>query len=312
MENLLEARHVVKRYQGHTALDDVSLSVPAGSIFGLMGPNGAGKTSLIRIINQITAPDAGQVLLGGQPLQPDHIQDIGYLPEERGLYKKMQMGEQLIYLAQLKGLSRPEAIRRLKGWFEKFDLMNWWDKKVEDLSKGMAQKCQFIATIVHEPRLIILDEPFSGFDPINANLLKDEIMHLRQGGSTIIFSTHRMESVEELCDHVALINRSRVVLAGEKRAIRQQFSQQNYKLDYDGGPLRPEGFEVLQESPVADHPGRSRARLKAAPGQTANGLLAAVLQQPVAIAAFEEDVPSFNDIFIRVVGESNANALMER
>lgn len=311
MEHLLETRHVVKRYQGHTALDDVSLSVPAGSIFGLMGPNGAGKTSLIRIINQITAPDSGKVFLGGAELQPAHIQDIGYLPEERGLYRKMQMGEQLIYLAQLKGLSRPEAIRRLKGWFEKFDLMKWWDKRVEDLSKGMAQKCQFIATIVHEPRLVILDEPFSGFDPINANLLKDEIMHLKQSGSTIIFSTHRMESVEELCDHVALINRSRLVLSGEKKAIKRQFSEQLYKLEYEGGPLRADGaFELLQQTPVADTPGRTLARLRAMPGSTANQLLAALLQQPVTVVAFQEDIPSFNDIFIKVVGETNA-ALQE-
>ncbi|TAG61464.1 MAG: ATP-binding cassette domain-containing protein, partial [Runella slithyformis] len=221
--NILETHDVVKQYAEHRALDGVSIAIPKGSIFGLLGPNGAGKTSLIRIITQITAPDAGRVLFEGQPLRPDHIRQIGYLPEERGLYKKMKVGEQLLYLAQLKGLSEKQAMEKLKIWFKKFDIKTWWGKNVEDLSKGMQQKIQFVATVMHEPELIILDEPFSGFDPINANLIKDEILELKEKGSTIIFSTHRMESVEELCDHITLINKSKVVLNGSKKEVKDQF-----------------------------------------------------------------------------------------
>jgi ABC-2 type transport system ATP-binding protein len=234
MSNILETQSVVKRYANHTALDGVSIAIPTGSIFGLLGPNGAGKTSLIRIINQITAPDEGQVFLGGEPLHPKHIAMIGYLPEERGLYKKMEVGEQLIYLARLKGMSRAEAVKRLKYWFVKFDIKDWWNKKVEDLSKGMQQKTQFIATIVHDPALIILDEPFSGFDPINANLLKDEILELKEQGKSIIFSTHRMESVEELCDNIALINHAKVVLHGNKKEIKNRFKDNSFTIDLKG------------------------------------------------------------------------------
>ncbi|OZI09871.1 ABC transporter ATP-binding protein [Siphonobacter sp. BAB-5385] len=304
---LLEARHVVKRYANHTALNDVSLSIPQGCIFGLLGPNGAGKTSLIRIINQITAPDEGEILLHGESLQPKHIADIGYLPEERGLYKKMKVGDQLIYLARLKGLSQREATERLKQWFIKFDIRDWWDKKVEDLSKGMAQKCQFIATIVHDPKLIILDEPFSGFDPINANLLKDEILELKAKGATIIFSTHRMESVEELCDQIALINRSQVVLKGDKRAIKRQFMDQTYTIEYLGSLALSEHYELISSTEV--EPGVYRSQVRILPGGHVNDLLTQLIAQ-VELKQFSEHVPSFNDIFIQVVGETPTQALI--
>ena len=232
--NILETHHIVKQYAEHRALDDVSLSVPQGCIFGLLGPNGAGKTSLIRIINQITAPDSGEVLLAGERLNPSHIKRIGYLPEERGLYKKMKVGEQLLYLAQLKGLTEKQAMEKLKIWFVKFDMKSWWDKMVSDLSKGMQQKVQFVSTVLHEPDLIILDEPFSGFDPINANLIRDEILELKQKGSTIIFSTHRMETVEELCDNIALIHKSKKVLDGAKSQIKEQFKTNTYFVEYKG------------------------------------------------------------------------------
>jgi ABC-2 type transport system ATP-binding protein len=262
--NILETHHIVKQYAEHRALDNVSLAVPKGSIFGLLGPNGAGKTSLIRIINQITAPDAGEVILGGERLNPSHIKRIGYLPEERGLYKKMKVGEQLLYLAQLKGLSEKQAMEKLKTWFIKFDIKTWWTKNVEDLSKGMQQKVQFVATVMHEPDLIILDEPFSGFDPINANLIKDEILELRERGKTIIFSTHRMESVEELCDHIALIHRSHKVLDGTKRAIKEQFKTHTYHVEYQGTlDNLPPAFAVMNTRPVDD--GFRRADIRIPP-----------------------------------------------
>ncbi len=307
MSYILEAQQVVKRYANHTALSGVSIQVPQGSIFGLLGPNGAGKTSLIRIINQITAPDEGHILLNGEPLQPKHIEWIGYLPEERGLYKKMKVGEQLLYLAQLKGMPKNQAIEQLKYWFIKFDIKEWWDKNVEDLSKGMQQKTQFIATIVHKPKLIILDEPFSGFDPINANLLKDEILQLKQEGSTIIFSTHRMESVEELCDHIALINKSKVVLAGEKKAVKNQFRDNTYTIEYQGTLLpATDLFEVLQYTTLDENTTKAQLRLR--PDVLPNAMLAAVIQQ-VELSSFHENIPSFNDIFIKVVGE-NANTIL--
>src|SRR5690554_1014699 len=215
--DILKVENIIKAYANHLALNNVSLSVPKGSIFGLLGPNGAGKTTLIRIVNQITGPDSGKVYFNGQPLAPEHIGQIGYLPEERGLYKKMKVGEQALYLARLKGMSKHDAMVRLKHWFDKFEIGSWWHKKVEELSKGMAQKVQFITTVLHEPQLLILDEPFSGFDPINANLIKKEILELREKGATIILSTHNMGSVEEICDHIALINNSRKVLSGEVR-----------------------------------------------------------------------------------------------
>lgn len=299
--NILETHHIVKQYAEHRALDDVSLVVPQGQIFGLLGPNGAGKTSLIRIINQITAPDSGEVILGGEPLNPSHIKRIGYLPEERGLYKKMKVGEQLLYLAQLKGLSEKQAMEKLKIWFIKFDIKTWWDKHVEDLSKGMQQKVQFVATVMHEPDLIILDEPFSGFDPINANLIKDEILELRDQGKTIIFSTHRMESVEELCDHIALINRSRKVLDGPKRAIKEQFKTHTYHVEYQGDlDQLPVAFEVLKTRPMDD--GFLRADIKIPPDASVNDLIRHLLDH-VAVRSFGENIPSINDIFIQTVGE---------
>ncbi|QJW90414.1 ATP-binding cassette domain-containing protein [Spirosoma taeanense] len=301
MSSILETRHIVKQYAEHRALDDVSLTVPQGSIFGLLGPNGAGKTSLIRIINQITAPDEGEVILAGERLNPSHIKRIGYLPEERGLYKKMKVGEQLLYLAQLKGLSEKQAMEKLKTWFVKFDIKTWWNKHVEDLSKGMQQKVQFVATVMHEPDLIILDEPFSGFDPINANLIKDEILELRDRGKTIIFSTHRMESVEELCDHIALINRSHKVLDGPKRAIKEQFKTHTYHVEYQGalGDLPP-AFDMLKTTPVED--GFLRTDIRIPPDAAVNDLICLLLDR-VAVRSFGENIPSMNDIFIQAVGE---------
>ncbi|MGJ1415513.1 ABC transporter ATP-binding protein [Sphingobacterium multivorum] len=229
---LLEINHVTKDYANHRALDDVSIQIPKGKIFGLLGPNGAGKTSLIRIINQITAPDSGEILFSGEPLGPQHIAQIGYLPEERGLYKKMKIGDQMLYLAQLKGLSKREALTRIRDWCQRLDITSWLDKKIEDLSKGMQQKVQFVATVIHQPQLIILDEPFSGFDPVNANIIKEQILRLNQEGATIIFSTHRMETVEELCDNIALINRSKKILDGSVQAIKKEYRNQTYRLEY--------------------------------------------------------------------------------
>lgn len=301
--NILETHHIVKQYAQHRALDDVSLSVPQGSIFGLLGPNGAGKTSLIRIINQITAPDSGEVILDGERLKPAHIKRIGYLPEERGLYKKMKVGEQLLYLAQLKGLTEKQAMDKLKVWMVKFDIKAWWDKQVQDLSKGMQQKVQFVATVMHEPDLIILDEPFSGFDPINANLIKDEILELSEKGKTIIFSTHRMESVEELCDHIALINKSQKVLDGSKRAIKEQFKTHTYHVEYQGElSTLPASFEVLKTTAVED--GFIRADIKIPPDAAVNDLIRNLLDR-VAVRSFGENIPSINEIFIQTVGETN-------
>ncbi|MGJ1242097.1 ABC transporter ATP-binding protein [Sphingobacterium sp. UGAL515B_05] len=229
---LLEINHVTKDYANHRALDDVSIQIPKGKIFGLLGPNGAGKTSLIRIINQITAPDSGEILFNGEALGPQHIAQIGYLPEERGLYKKMKIGDQMLYLAQLKGLSKREALARIRDWCQRLDITSWLDKKIEDLSKGMQQKVQFVATVIHQPQLIILDEPFSGFDPVNANIIKEQILRLNQEGATIIFSTHRMETVEELCDNIALINRSKKILDGSVQAIKKEYRNQTYRLEY--------------------------------------------------------------------------------
>jgi ABC-2 type transport system ATP-binding protein len=229
---LLEINHVTKDYANHRALDDVSIQIPKGKIFGLLGPNGAGKTSLIRIINQITAPDSGEILFNGEALGPQHIAQIGYLPEERGLYKKMKIGDQMLYLAQLKGLSKREALARIRDWCQRLDITSWLDKKIEDLSKGMQQKVQFVATVIHQPQLIILDEPFSGFDPVNANIIKEQILRLNQEGATIIFSTHRMETVEELCDNIALINRSKKILDGFVQAIKKEYRNQTYRLEY--------------------------------------------------------------------------------
>src|ERR1700760_3977345 len=270
---MLSIRNIVKQYDGHTALSDVSLEVGKGQIFGLLGPNGAGKTSLIRIINQITAPDSGEVYFGGEKLNQSHINRIGYLPEERGLYKKMEIGEQMIYLARLKGLSRDEATKRLKFWFEKLGMETWGKKKIEELSKGMQQKAQFVATVLHEPDLIILDEPFSGFDPVNAEIIKDEILALNKKGATILFSTHRMESVEELCDSIALINLSHKILDGKVRAIRNSYRNNTYMVEYTGDKLSLNGsqpFEILSESTDDD---RNAIRISLKPGKTSNEVL---------------------------------------
>ncbi|AFK04355.1 ABC transporter related protein [Emticicia oligotrophica DSM 17448] len=302
MNNILEVHNVVKRYSQHTALDNVSINIPKGVIFGLLGPNGAGKTSLIRIINQITGPDEGYVLFDGEKLAPKHIKEIGYLPEERGLYKKMKVGEQLLYLAQLKGLSEKQALEKLKEWFIKFDIKSWWTKNVEDLSKGMQQKIQFVATVLHEPQLIILDEPFSGFDPINADLIKNEILELKEKGSTIIFSTHRMESVEELCDHIALINKSQKVLDGEKNEIKERFKTHTYQARYWGDlTTNNEDFEILDTKIISDNFKESTIKLK--PNVPSNQLIKQLIEQ-VEVRSFGENIPTMNSIFKMVVNET--------
>jgi len=307
---ILEAIHVRKQYANHTALEDLSLAIPEGSIFGLLGPNGAGKTSLIRIITQITGADSGEVRFRGQRLSPSHIGQIGYLPEERGLYKKMKVGEQLIYLAQLRGLSRAEAVRRIKGWLDRFDMQGWTNKNVEDLSKGMQQKVQFVASVLHEPSLIILDEPFSGFDPINANLLKDEILRLKSEGATIIFSTHRMESVEEMCDHIALINRARKVLDGPVSVIRDEFKTNTYEIEGQGRLvlLHPD-FEVIEQREREND--RFYARVQLHTNTTPNDLLRYLIGPgQVQVLSFREKIPSINEIFIRRVQETMPETLV--
>lgn len=297
--NILEANHVSKSYAAHRALDDVSISIPKQSIFGLLGPNGAGKTTLIRIINQIIMADQGEILINGEKLNPDHIKVIGYLPEERGLYKKMKVGEQLMYLAQLKGLSKSEAKKRIKHWLDKLGLYEWAGKKVEDLSKGMAQKIQFIATVMHEPDLLILDEPFSGFDPVNANLIKDEIFELREKGATVIFSTHRMESVEQLCDDIAMINKSQKILDGTKKDIKNSYKSNKYQVDYKGAMgLLSHQFSILETTELED--GHSQAIVQTQSGQNPNELLSELITK-TEVHGFTEVVPSINDIFITIV-----------
>lgn len=299
---MLSVNHIVKQYASHRALDDVSLTVEQGKIFGLLGPNGAGKTSLIRIITQITAPDSGEVIFNGKRLNSDHIAQIGYLPEERGLYKKMEIGEQVLYLAKLKGLSTAEATKRIKYWFEKLEMGSWWNKKVEDLSKGMQQKVQFVATVMHTPELIILDEPFSGFDPVNADIIKNEILELNRQGSTFIFSTHRMESVEELCDHIALIHQSKKILDGSVEAIKQEYRNNTYWVEYEG-TLQPAEtpFDIRE---TEQHKNMTRIKVQLRPGQTANELLSVLLPQ-VAIHRLDEVIPTMNDIFIEKVKQKN-------
>lgn len=298
--------NVSKQFTGHRALNNVSISVPKGSVFGLLGPNGAGKTTLIRIINRIIAPDSGEIYFQGRPILPDDIQRIGYLPEERGLYKKMKVGEQAIYLAQLKGLSKNQAREKLKPWFEKFDLTKWWDKKVEELSKGMQQKLQFIVTVLHDPELLIFDEPFSGFDPINVNLLKDEILRLKESGATVIFSTHNMASVEELCDHIALINRSEKILDGPVFDIKHSFKENIYELIYTPAlqslrTILPSDYHVIEES---KYNGLYRARIKIPMKDSPNILLQHALQH-VEVHGLTEILPSMNEIFISSVKSYN-------
>lgn len=307
---ILTINNVTKQYASHKALDAVSLSVPKGSVFGLLGPNGAGKTSLIRIINQITAPDSGEILFEDRPLGKHHIGMIGYLPEERGLYKKMEVGEQALYLAQLKGLSHSEAMTRLKYWFERFELKGWWKKKIEELSKGMQQKVQFIITVLHEPKLLILDEPFTGFDPINANLIKDELLRLRDKGTTIILSTHRMESVEEMCTHIALINRAKKILEGPVREVKRNFKSEQFEVEYRGHGISLanslwDGYELIAHEPHGDF---TRAVVRMPSGRSANELLSSLLPN-VEIHSFSEVIPGMNDIFIKLVQESNQQSV---
>ena len=302
--NILQIENVTKRYSNHTALSDVSLNVPRGSVYGLLGPNGAGKSTLIRVINRITLPDAGRVLFDGKPITDEDIYKIGYLPEERGLYKKMKVGEQALFFARLKGLSRRDALQRLKKWFIRLGIESWWDKKVEDLSKGMAQKVQFITTVLHEPKLLIFDEPFSGFDPINANILKQEILRLRDEGATVIFSTHNMSSVEEICDHITLINKSRNILSGSVDEVRRRFGENIFEVVYDGsqdsfaGVMSPVA-DLLSTVEVADTPYlASRIRLKESATIRESIALA---NDNVGLRSWSEVIPSMNDIFIRAV-----------
>jgi ABC-2 type transport system ATP-binding protein len=302
MSAILEIRNVSKAYANHVALRDVSMLVERQSIFGLLGPNGAGKTSLIRIINQITGPDKGELLFDGQRLAPQHIAHIGYLPEERGLYKKMEVGEQALYLAQLKGLSHADAVKRIRYWFEKFEMQTWWNKKVEELSKGMQQKVQFIVTLVHEPQLLILDEPFTGFDPINASLIRDELLALNRAGTTIMLSTHRMETVEELCTHIALINKSRKVLDGAVNQLRKSFKTNIFQLDYVGNAstllkLLSPRFELLSNAAASDN---NVATLRIPDTEDTNSLLRQLLGE-LQIIGFKALYPSMNDIFIEAV-----------
>ena len=302
--NILQVENVTKRYSAHTALSDVSLEVPQGSIYGLLGPNGAGKSTLIRVVNRITLPDEGRVLFKGKPITDDDIYRIGYLPEERGLYKKMKVGEQAIFFARLKGMSRREAIARLKEWFVRFGIEEWWNKTVEDLSKGMAQKVQFITTILHKPELLIFDEPFSGFDPINANLLKQEILRLRDEGATVIFSTHNMSSVEEICDHITLINKSRNILSGSTDEVRRRFGENVFELIYAPGesalePALGSLAEVLEQGEVADTPYNSM-RIRINEGVSVRECIGRA-NEAVELRSFKEVIPSMNDIFIRAV-----------
>ena len=303
--NFLEARDIVKRYAKHTALDGVSINVRRGRVFGLLGPNGAGKTTLIRIINRITMADSGSVTFDGHPLAADDIYNIGYLPEERGLYKKMKVGEQAIYLARLKGLDRRTAVERLRRWFDKFDINPWWDKKVEELSKGMQQKVQFVTTVLHEPQLLIFDEPFSGFDPVNTELLKREILALKEKGHTIVFSTHNMSSVEEICDDFALINHSRVVLDGTVADVRRQFRTGIYDLSTSSDHiLTPfNGVEVLSSS-EREH--STQYRLRKTDDSMTNSQLLTHIASQVEIESFQEQIPSMNEIFLKVV-DNNTN-----
>ena len=299
---MISIKNIVKEYAGHRALSGVSMEIEKGKVFGLLGPNGAGKTSLIRIINQITAPDSGEVLFNGERLNQHHIAQIGYLPEERGLYKKMEIGEQIVYLAQLKGLTHAEATLRARRWFKKLEIESWWKKKIEELSKGMQQKAQFVATVIHEPELIILDEPFTGFDPVNAEIIKNEILELNRNGATIIFSTHRMESVEELCDSIALLNLSHKILDGKVKEIRNQFRTGTYIIEYAGAAVRvgeDAPFTTLSEITTDDH---TQLKLKIKEGQRVNDLLHYML--PLSdISKFEEVIPTMNEIFIQAVSK---------
>ena len=303
--NIISAENIFKQFGNFNALEDVSISVPEKSIFGLLGPNGAGKTTLIRIINQITAPDKGQVYFSGEKLIQRHAEQIGYLPEERGLYKKMEVGEQCLYLAQLKGLTKKDAQLKLKYWFEKFEIGHWWKKKIEELSKGMQQKVQFIVTVLHEPKVLILDEPFSGFDPINASLIKDEIFRLRDNGSTILLSTHNMSSVEELCDHITLINKAKCIVNGSVREIRNQHRTNIYEIEFIGNmvPFATSlwaNFELLDQT---NEEKNCKVKVKLLRNSTPNQLLESILPV-VSISSFREIIPTMNDIFISKIKQT--------
>jgi ABC-2 type transport system ATP-binding protein len=306
MGNIITAKNIVKRYSKHVALNDVSFTVPQGTIYGLLGPNGAGKTSMIRIINQITAPDSGEVLFNDEKISPHHTKSIGYLPEERGLYKKMKVGEQALYLAQLKGMDKADALVKLKAWFIKFDIATWWDKKVEDLSKGMAQKVQFIVTVLHEPKLLILDEPFSGFDPINVEIIKGELLRLKKEGVTIILSTHNMASVEELCDNITLINQSKAVLEGKVNELRHNYKLHVWEVKFQGADdlvknALGDKFELLDLTPENN---LTVARVKIPEGQNSNDLIK-ILLPATTIIGFSEILPSMSEIFISAVTRTN-------
>lgn len=301
---MLSIRNIVKQYANHRALDNVSMEIEKGSIFGLLGPNGAGKTSLIRIINQITAPDEGEIWLNGEKLNPSHISKIGYLPEERGLYKKMKIGDQMLYLAQLKGLSKREATKRIKYWFEKMEMQTWWNKKVEDLSKGMQQKVQFVATVVHDPELLILDEPFSGFDPINAEIIKNEILELNKKGATIIFSTHRMESVEQLCQSIALLNKSHKILEGRVRDIKNSYRNNIFRISYAGTDLPSENMDTFELISHQQNENYKEITIKIKEGKTTNDVLYLLLPN-FQVNELTEVIPSINDIFIQNVKTTN-------
>ena len=301
MAELLQVQHLKKYFANQKAVDDISFSVEEGSIFGLLGPNGAGKTTLIRMITGIFYPDAGQITFQGKPFDPIHdVRHIGYMPEERGLYKKMKIGEHALYLAQLKGLSRSDAMRQVKIWFERLEMESWWNKKVEDLSKGMSQKLQFVSTVLHEPRLIILDEPFSGLDPVNSNLIKDEIHRLAKNGSTIIFSTHRMEQVEEICQQIILVNRGQKILDGTVNSIKQQYKQSQYRI----------GIPALNEAQLAEAPfeliqsKENEQIVRIADGKSSNDVLRFLIDRSIPVHSFVEILPSLNDIFIRLVEDT--------
>lgn len=306
MSNILEVNKVVKQYGDYTALNEVSLTVPKGSIYGLLGPNGAGKTSLIRIINQITMPDSGEIILDGEKLNPSHVHSIGYMPEERGLYKTMRVGEQCLYLAQLKGLTKAEAKRELDYWFDRLEIQGWWNKKVQELSKGMAQKVQFVVTVLHKPKLLILDEPFSGFDPVNANLIKDEIIELNKQGTSVIFSTHRMESVEEMCDYIALIHKSNKLIEGKLTDVKKQFRTNNYEVGILSDNIEGLMYDLSQKFTLAQTDFKSlndELKLEINLGNATPNELLNTLVQRGQVTHFVEKIPTVNDIFIQTVSE---------
>ena len=306
MSNLLEVNKVIKQYGDYVALNEVSLTVPKGSIYGLLGPNGAGKTSLIRIINQITLPDSGEIILDGEKLQPKHVQYIGYLPEERGLYTSMKVGEQCLYLAQMKGLSKSEATKQLNYWFDRLGIQGWWNKKIQELSKGMAQKIQFVVCVLHKPKLLIFDEPFSGFDPVNANIIKEEILALREEGATIIFSTHRMESVEELCDHIALIHKSNKLIEGKLDTVKREYKTNSFEVGILSSNVEQLMYALTQKFTVIPANFKSlnnELKLAVQIGNATPNELLNILTQQGQVTHFVEKIPTVNDIFIQAVSQ---------